>query len=120
LVDAEEKFNGPLGEVIHKILGTQLDRYNTENLSLKFLVRMTNNGKYDAPFGWDQSILRLLADGVPIANLDPYRTPIVSGQSAKEVEFVFVFPNTANNLVLRISHYGDSTEIPINLTATKP
>ncbi len=120
-VDAEVKLNGALGEVVYKILETQLDSYNTENLSLKFLIRMTNNGAVDQPFGWDLSRLVLLADEVPYEPVNTFgSTTIVSSQSAKEEEFVFVFPITAKNLTLRISHYKDSTDIPINLNATKP
>lgn len=122
LVDAEVQFNEYEGEVIYKILGAQIDSYNTENLSLKFLIRMTNNSKYDEPFGWDRSSLRLLVDGVlrePIT-LPASGILIVHGESAQEGEFVFVFPVTAKNIVLRISHYKDTTEIPINLNATSP
>ncbi|MFN8425237.1 MAG: VOC family protein [Anaerolineales bacterium] len=51
-VDAEVKLNAARAEVVYKILETQIDSYNTENLSLKFLIRMTNNGTIDSPFGW--------------------------------------------------------------------
>lgn len=113
--------NGTFGEVIYKILETQIDIYNTENLSLKFLIRMTNNDSHDEPFGWDRSRLLLLVDEVP---QEPINTAgditIVPGQSAKEKEFLFVFPISAKNLILRISHGEATTEIPINLNATKP
>lgn len=120
-IDAEVKLNSPLGEVIYKILETQLDIYNTDNLSLKFLIRLTNNAEVDHPFGWSQSRLRLLVDDVPYEPINNIGVvTIVPAQSSKEAEFVFVFPVTAKNLVLRISHWEDATEIPINLNATKP
>lgn len=121
LLDATVMLNGTFGEVIYKILETQIDIYNTENLSLKFLIRMTNNDSHDEPFGWDRSRLLLLVDEVP---QEPINTAgditIVPGQSAKEKEFLFVFPISAKNLILRISHGEATTEIPINLNATKP
>ncbi|MFN8403498.1 MAG: hypothetical protein U0V48_08070 [Anaerolineales bacterium] len=115
-VDAEVKLNAARAEVVYKILETQIDSYNTENLSLKFLIRMTNNGTIDSPFGWGSSSLRLLVDEIPYEPINTVgKITIVSSQSAKEEEFVFVFPVASKNLVLRISHYEDSTEIPINL-----
>jgi hypothetical protein len=103
-----------LGSVTYKILAAQLDRYDMEKLTLRFAVRMTNNGPYDANF-WDNSF-RLLVDGVPRAPISRLNK-IVYHHSAEEGDVVFVIPAATQSTVLRIRKGDESTEIPIDLLA---
>jgi hypothetical protein len=103
-----------LGSAIYKILAVQLDRYNVEKLTLRFTVRMTNNGPSTQVL-WGDSF-RLLVDGVPRA---PKRSVSkgVSGRSAEEGDVEFVIPAATQSTVLRIWNGNESTEIPFDLLA---
>ena len=107
-----------VGDFIYKILSARLDQYAPNKLSLKFEVRMANNGKYPANF-WAASF-RLLADSVPRApenNLNE----LVDGHSAKEGVVEFVIPDTTANVGLQIGEVGEGAPtIPIALKAAKP
>src|SRR5262245_47570300 len=58
---SEVKVNS--GETVIRILKVELQPYNAEKNALKFTVRYTNNGRFDANF-WERSF-RLLVDDVP-------------------------------------------------------
>jgi len=107
-----------VADFVYKILAARLDQYAPNKLSLKFEVRMINNGKYPANF-WAASF-RLLADGVPRApenNLNE----LVDGHSAKEGTVEFVIPDTTTSVGLQIGEVGEGAPtIPIALQAAKP
>lgn len=105
-------------DFVYKILAGRLDQHAPNKLSLKFEVRMTNNGEYPANF-WAASF-RLVADGVPRApenNLNE----LVDGHSAKEGTVEFVIPDTTTKIGLQIGEVGEGAPtIPIALKAAKP
>jgi hypothetical protein len=101
---------GPFG---YEIRAARLDRRNVEQLTLRFTVRMMNNGRYPANF-WDATF-RVLIEGVPRA---PVGGPnkVVAGQSAEDGVVEFVVPVAAKSVVLRVPHADESTEIPVDLS----
>jgi hypothetical protein len=107
-----------VGDFVYTVLAARLDRYAPNKLSLRFEVRMTNNGRYPANF-WAASF-RLLVDGVPRApenNLNE----LVDGHSAKEGIVEFVIPDTTTDVGLQIGEVGEGAPtIPIALKAAKP
>lgn len=103
-----------LGSFVYKFLAAQLDRYNVETLILRFTVRMTNNGRYDANF-WDSSF-RLLVDDVPTAPVSELNE-LVPGRSAKDGDVVFIIPKATKSAVLQVWDGDESTEIAIDITA---
>ena len=107
-----------VGDFVYKVLAARLDRYAPNKLSLRFEVRMTNNGKYPANF-WGASF-RLLVDGAPRApenNLNE----LVDSHSAKEGMVEFVIPDTTTDVGLQIGEVGEGAPtIPIALKAAKP
>jgi len=106
------------GDAVYKILAARLDRYAPGKLSLRFDVRMTNNGRFDANF-WAASF-RLLVDGVPQAPENSLNE-LVAGHSAKDGMVEFVIPNTVTEVGLKVGDVGESAPtIPISLTVAKP
>jgi hypothetical protein len=101
----------------YKILAAELDRSNSSTLLLRFVVRLTNNGRYDANF-WNASF-RLLVDGVPrspVGNLNE----LVAGHSAKEGTVEFTIPDQTPRVILQLNVGGEVADIPIDLTETFP
>lgn len=106
------------GDLVYKILAARLDRYAPGELSLRFDVRMTNNGRFDANF-WGDSF-RLRVDGVPRA---PHNSlnELVAAHSAREGAVEFVIPDSTADVGLQVGEVGESaTAIPIALKAAKP
>ena len=103
------------GDLVYKVLTARLDRYAPNKLSLRFEVRMTNNGRFPANF-WASSF-RVLVDGVPRApdnNLDE----VVDGHSAKDGIVEFVIPDSATDVGLQIGDVGQGAPtISIELKA---
>jgi hypothetical protein len=87
-----------------------------EKLSLKFSVRMTNNGGYGDNF-WDNSF-RLLIDGVPRAPVGGLNE-VVESNSAKDGEVLFILPDTVGSVELQVIHEGEKTKIPVALKTAK-
>ena len=107
-----------MGENVYKILAVRLDRYAPGKLSLKFDVRMSNNGRYGANF-WGASF-RLLVDGVPRAP-DTFLDELVESHSAKEGVVEFVIPDTVNDVRLQVGEVGEGKPaLPIPLKSEKP
>jgi len=102
-----------LGPVVYKILAAQIDHYNTEKLTLRFTVRMTNNNRFPASF-WDDSF-RLLVDGVPKAPISGLNK-VVNSHSAEDGDVVFVIPVVTQSTVLQVRHQDESAEIPVDLS----
>ncbi|HKC92770.1 MAG TPA: toll/interleukin-1 receptor domain-containing protein [Nitrospira sp.] len=100
---------------IYKILSAELDRANSSTLLLRFVVRLTNGGNYDANF-WNASF-RLLVDGVPRAPISDLNE-LVAGHSAKEGTVEFTVPDKATDVVLQLKVGGEIADIPIDLTET--
>jgi len=106
------------GDLVYKILGARLDRYAPGKVSLKFDVRMTNNGRFPANF-WGDSF-RLRVDGVPRAP-DNSLNELVAANSAKEGAVEFVIPDTTTDVGLQVGEVGESAPaIPIALKDAKP
>ncbi len=97
----------------YKILSAELDRPNSSTLLLRFVVRLTNGGQYDANF-WNASF-RLLVDGVPRAPVSDLNE-LVAGHSAKEGTVEFTVPDTTTRVVLQFRSGDEVAEIPIDLT----
>jgi hypothetical protein len=94
-----------------------LDRPNSSTLLLRFVVRLTNDGGYDANF-WNASF-RLLVDGVsraPVSNLNE----LVAGHSAKEGTVEFTIPDQTTHVTLQVRVGGEVADIPIDLAETSP
>jgi len=96
-------------------LGSAAYRGNTEELTLRFTVRMTNGAKYPANF-WDETF-RLLLDGVPRAPVGGLNK-LVPGDSAEEGDVEFAVPAATRSAVLQVRHSDESTRIPVDLSAT--
>jgi len=106
------------GDLVYKILAARLDRYAPGKLSLRFEVRMTNNGRFPANF-WGDSF-RLRVDGVSRAP-DNSLNELVAAHSAKEGAVEFVIPDATTNVGLQVAEVGESAPtIPIQLKAAKP
>lgn len=102
------------GEVVYKILSAQLEPFNTENNSLRFMVRCTANTQYDVSFG--SHLFRLLVDDVPQAPINMWNE-VVNPQSAKEGEIIFTLPISTRKATLKIGDPGqETTEILFDLT----
>lgn len=107
-----------VGDFVYTVLAARLDRYAPNKVSLRFEVRMTNNGRYPANF-WAASF-RLLVDGIPRAP-ESNLNELVDGHSAKEGIVEFVIPDTTTDVGLQIGEVGKGAPaIPIALKAAKP
>ena len=97
----------------YTILKIDLDRYEMDQLSLSFTVRMTNHTNYPANF-WNASF-RLLADGVPIAPIGDLNE-LVDGRAAKEGVVRFAIPVNTRKAALQVDKFGaDAPALPIAL-----
>jgi hypothetical protein len=106
-----------VGDAVYKILTAQLDRYAPGKLSLRFEVRMVNNGRFPANF-WGASF-RLLVDGVPKAP-DNSLNELVDSNSAKEGVVEFVIPDTVKSVGLQVGDVGEGKlALPILLKSAK-
>jgi hypothetical protein len=106
------------GSAVYKILTARLDRYAPGKLSLRFEVRMVNNGRFPTNF-WGASF-RLLVDGVPRAP-DNSLNEIVDSNSAKDGVVEFVIPDTVNDVGLQVGEVGEGKPaLPIPLKSEKP
>jgi hypothetical protein len=103
------------GEATYKILSARLDPFAPGKLSLKFEVRMVNNGRYNANF-WAASF-RLLADGLPMAPVN-FLDELVESHTAKDAAVEFVIPDTVNNVGLQVGEVGEGK--PAILISLKP
>lgn len=109
-----------VGDLVYKVLAANLVPFNPENKSLKLKIRGTNtNSRYDTVLSG--SALRLIVDGVPRAPSNNFYE-VVSNQSAKEGEFDFEVPSSAQKVILQISDEstGEMAQIPFDLSAVTP
>jgi hypothetical protein len=107
-----------VGDLVYTVLSARLERYDPNKLSLRFEVRMTNNGKYPANF-WVSSF-RLVVDGVPRAPENDLNE-VVADHSAKEGIVEFVIPDTTTNAGLQIGDVGkEAPAISLDLKGVKP
>ncbi len=107
-----------VGDLVYTVLNARLERYDPNKLSLRFEVRMTNNGKYPANF-WVSSF-RLVVDGVPRAPENDLNE-VVADHSAKEGIVEFVIPDTTTNAGLQIGDVGkEAPTISLDLKGVKP
>ena len=101
----------------YTILKIELDRYEIDQLSLTFTIRMINLSRYPANF-WNASF-RLLADGVPVAPIGDLNE-VVDGNAAKEGTIKFAIPAKAQEVALQIDKLGpDAPALPIALPASR-
>ena len=109
-----------VGDLVYKVLAANVVPFNAENKSLKLKIRGTNtNRRYDVVLGG--SSLRLIVDGVPLAPSNNFYE-VVSNQSAKEGEFDFEVPASAQKVMLQISNEstGEMAQIPFDLGTVTP
>lgn len=105
------------GDAVYKILTARLDHYAPGKLSLRFEVRMVNNGRFPANF-WGASF-RLLVDSVPRAP-DNSLNELVESNSAKEGVVEFVIPDTVKDVGLQVGEVGEGKPaLPILLKSGK-
>ena len=112
----------PLGETVtlkgyraarvYTLLSGQIDRPNTDTLSMTLKIRILNNGPSDAEF--DSDNFRLLADSIPRAPTN-YLNKLVDQHSAKEGTVEFSFPITTETLLLQVRVGQEIGEIPLDL-----
>ncbi len=88
----------------------------SETVALQVRLRMLNRGSYDTNF-WDRSF-RLIVDGVPRAP-DGGPNELVSADSAKEGDVLFVIPRGTPAATLKITYGDESTEIPLDLNSAR-
>jgi hypothetical protein len=97
----------------YTILKIELDRYELDQLSLSFTIRMANRTAYPANF-WNARF-RLLADGVPIAPIGDLNE-LVDGNAAMEGVVRFAIPAATEKAALQIDTFGaDAPALPIAL-----
>lgn len=101
----------------YKVLGVQADPAWKDTVSLKVMVRATNEGALTAGFG--DSNFFLVVDGSPRSPMSNLHESIDS-HSAKESTIVFAVPSDAQQLVLQLRTGDDVAEMPIDLTNTSP
>ncbi len=97
----------------YTILKIELDRYELDQLSLSFTIRMANQTSYPANF-WNASF-RLLADDVPIAPIGDLNE-LVDGNAVKEGVVRFALPAGTKKAALQVGRFGaDAPALPIAL-----
>lgn len=104
------------GESVYKILSLQSAPYSPDKVSLRFTVRMTNNGSYPSNF-WSSSFRLRVDDSLqaPVNFLDE----LVQSNSSKEGTVEFVIPADASIVGLQIGDAGmDKPDIRINLSSS--
>lgn len=105
------------GNVVYRVLYAQLEPRNADDLSLKLMIRCTNNGRYPLNF-WSQSF-RLLIDGVPRSPSNDLNV-VVEPQAVKEGEIVFIIPASVPKAQLQIGDPGRETvQIPLDFSTAK-
>ena len=103
-------------EATFRILETDVTTKNNGKLSLKFVIRLTNKGRMALSFGSDS--FRLQVDGVPRIPVS-WLNDLVEGKSAKEADFLFEIPETAQTLELTVDTGQDTVNIPLALNAAR-
>ena len=103
-------------EATFRILETDVTTKNNGKLSLKFVIRLTNKGRTALSFGSDS--FRLQVDGVPRIPVS-WLNDLVEGRSAKEADFLFEIPETAQTLELMVDTGQDTANIPLALKAAR-
>ena len=92
------------GEIVYKLVSARLSPYAPGKASLRLVIRMTNNGRFDANF-WAASF-RLWVDGslqAPANDLNE----IVSPHSANDAEVEFVIPDNVATVGLQMGDVGE-------------
>ncbi len=98
------------------VLKVDLAPRTSETAALQLRLRMMNHGRYDTNF-WDRSF-RLSVDGVPRAP-EGGLNELVSADSAKEGDVLFVIPRGTPAATLKITYGDESTEIPLDLNSAR-
>jgi len=101
----------------YKVLGVQVDPAWQDTVSLRVMVRATNEGSLTSGFG--DSNFSLFVDGVPRAPTSNLQDSVDS-HSAKEGTVVFLVPLNAQQLVLQLRVGNEVAELPVDVTKTSP
>ena len=108
----DHKLGPAVFKATYTLLKAEVVPQTSERSALHIRLRMTNHDRNDKNF-WDSSF-RLLVDGVPTAP-ESGLNELVAGEAAKEGEVIFPVARGTAAATLKITYYGDSTEIPLKL-----
>ena len=100
------------GNPVVTILSANLEPIDADRRSLRFRIRYTNTGRFDANF-WDRSY-RLIIDGVSRSPTNSLNA-LVANDSAKEGDVVFDVPVTVKDVVLQVSAGEEKNRLPFKL-----
>lgn len=114
---SEAKFTTMRGST-YSVLAVAPEAGTPERWHLRLRVRLATNPNSGGMNFWDSSF-RLLVDGVPRAP-DSTLNEVVESGAAKDGDLVFSVPWTAQSLALRVTHYGESAELPFTVSGTRP
>lgn len=114
---SEAKFTAMRGST-YSVLAVAPEAGTAERWHLRLRVRLATNPNSGGMNFWDSSF-RLLVDGVPRAP-DSTLNEVVESGAAKDGDLVFGVPWTAQSLALRVTHYGESAELPFTVSGTRP
>jgi hypothetical protein len=93
------------------VLKSRLEDFNSEQNRLVIQMRCTSTYDYDTNF-WDDSF-RLESEDVPPIVASGGLNEIVSGNSFKDGELVFLLPKSIQKGILKISIKGEKTTLPV-------
>ena len=103
----------------YSILALTPENGTNTHWRLRMRVRLATAPNSGGMNFWD-SAFRLVVDGVPRATASGGLNEIVDSGSSKEGEIVFAVPWAVQTLALRIRHYGETAELPLAVTGTRP
>jgi len=106
------------GDAVFRLLSARVDPYSPDKVSVHFIVRMTNNNRFDANF-WSASFRLSVAGSLqpPSNDLDE----LVPAHSAKDGDVEFVIPARVSTVGLQMGEVGDGKPtIPMNLQNPQP
>jgi hypothetical protein len=108
----------PREQMTLTVLSGKLERLNAASRMLSLRIRFANHGtrNFDRTYYTE---LRLLVNGVSLA---PTTAPLdqIEASSEREFDYVFEVPATARRAVLRVIRGDETSDIPLDFTATRP
>lgn len=114
---SEAKFDAVRGST-YSVLALTPEAGTAERWRLRLRVRLATGANSGGMNFWD-SAFRLLIDGVPRAP-ESRLNEIVESGAAKDGEIVFGVPWAVTSLALLVRHYGETAELPLTVSGTRP